>query len=281
MMIASAVSTARLMHAVRRMPAAPQILSQLGELLNDPNVELEDVCRLLRRDAALTARVIRVSNSPIYNTGQPFASMEEALARVGFAEVYRLTGFAAVAQLGDHDLRFYGVSGAQFRENSLLTALVMEALAPRARLDARLTYTAGLLRSTGKVALDHLAKDPAYGGTYASRGSGPLGTWEDGFIGVSNCEAAAIILSEWRFPMEAVTAIREHYESGANVSRLTALLNLAAGAAERGGTRMPGESAYWVASPEKFSAAGVTGADLQAAFERAMALFNALRAAMG
>jgi HD-like signal output (HDOD) protein len=109
----------------------------------------------------LTTRIIRVANSSFYNQATPAASLVEALARVGFKEVYRLTGFAAVAQIADQRLALYGVSGAQLRENSLLTGLMMEALAEPAGVDPRLAYTAGLLRSTGKIALDRMLRGEA------------------------------------------------------------------------------------------------------------------------
>src|SRR3954470_6380410 len=160
------ISREALLHVVKTLPAAPQILAQLGHLLLDINSDLSDITSLLKRDAALTTRIIRISNSAIYNTGRPFASLEESLARVGFTEVYRLTGFAAAAQLADQKLPFYGISGAQLRENALLTALIMEALAPLAGVDSGLAYTAGLLRSVGKIAIDRLAKGTERTGTF-------------------------------------------------------------------------------------------------------------------
>ena len=107
-MIATPISREMLLHVVKVLPAAPQILAQLGRLLLDMRTDLSDATELLRRDAALTARIIRVANSAVYGTGQPSSSLVEALARVGFKEVYRLTGFAAVAQISDQKLPLYG-----------------------------------------------------------------------------------------------------------------------------------------------------------------------------
>jgi HD-like signal output (HDOD) protein len=146
-MIASPVPRATLLHVVKTLPSAPQILARIGVLMLSMDAEIADITSLIKRDSALTVRIIRISNSAAYNTGAPFASLEEALARVGLTEVYRLTGFAAIAQVSDQSLVRYGVSGAQVRENSLLTALIMEALARPAGVDPRAAYTAGLLRS--------------------------------------------------------------------------------------------------------------------------------------
>ena len=244
-MIATPIPREMLLHVVKTLPAAPRIMARLGTLLLDPNSDMGEVTELLRRDAALTARIIRISNSIIYNSGQPYGSLDEALARVGYTEVYRLVGLAAVAQMGDPELPLYGISGARLRENSLLTALVIEHLADCAGIDGRLAYTAGLLRSIGKIALDRLTRNSAYSGRYCGRESGRLGDWENNFIGLTNCDAAAVILKEWRFPYQTIEAIRDHYLATPQVSPLARLLNLAAGAAEHGGHIFPGETEYW------------------------------------
>lgn len=277
-MIASSVPRATLLHVVKSLPSAPQILARIGHLLLAMDSELEDVTGLLKRDPALTARIIRISNSAAYNTGTPFASIEEALARVGLMEVYRLAGFAAIAQVSDTNLVRYGISGAQLRENSLLSALVMEQLARPAGVDPRAAYTAGLLRSVGKIALDRLTSDPVYDGGCGIRG--PLAEWEVGFIGLSNCEAAAIILEEWRFPPATISAIRDHYapEAGETIARL---LNLAAGAAERSGHGLAGESSYWTNTPADLAAAGLSQDEVDEAMRAALEHFGPVRAALG
>jgi HD-like signal output (HDOD) protein len=279
-MIATTISRDALLHVVRTLPAAPQILAQLGHLLLDVNSDLSDITALLKRDAALTTRIIRISNSAIYNTGKPFASLEDALARVGFTEVYRLTGFAAAAQLADQKLSFYGVTGAQLRENALLTALIMEKLADAADIDARMAYTAGLLRSTGKIAIDRLAKGGAAGAGFEAGRHDTLTEWEMAYLGLTNVEACGTILSEWRFPVDTVEATRDHYLTRASKFPLTNLLNLAAGSAERSSYGLPGETRYWDVTPEKLGYAGVDQPQLDEAVARALENFHALRSAV-
>jgi HD-like signal output (HDOD) protein len=277
-MIAAPISREALLHVVKTLPAAPQILAQLGRLLLDINSDLGDITLLLKRDAALTARIIRISNSAIYNTGLPFASLEEALARVGYTEVYRLTGFAAVAQLADQHLPTYGMTGVQLRENALFTALMMELTAPTAGLDEREAYTAGLLRSIGKIAIDRISKGS--GATFEAGGSEGIAAWEAVHIGQTNLEAAATILGEWRFPSDTIVAIRDHYADESSDFELAQLLNLAAGAADRRGHGLPGELGYWSLTPARLAAVGLTRKQFDAAEQVALEKFQALRAAV-
>lgn len=277
-MIATPFPHESLMHVVRQLPAGPRVLVQLGSMLLELDSDLSEVTALLRCDAALTARIIRISNSVAFNVGLPIGTLEQALLRIGFGEVYRITGIAAVTQVVDHDLPLYGATGRQLRKNSLFTALAMEAMAEMAGADPRLAYTAGLLRSVGKVALDRLTRDPAYSGQYPATGPWPLAQWERGFTGLSNLEAATTILTEWRFPAAAVAAVSGHYELEAPSGSLGHLLNLAAGAAERAGFGLPGETFYWELSDAKFAGAQLDPSDYVSAVAHAQERFERLRA---
>lgn len=277
--MATPIPRETLLHVTKTMPAAPRILAELGHLLLDPNSDMGEVTSLLRRDTALTARIIRISNSAFYNTGHPYASLEEALARVGYMEVYRLTGIAAVSQVADRPLPLYGLTGAQFRENSLLSALIAEALAMRIGIDFRLAYTAGLLRSIGKIALDGVARNGAYRGSYTP-GSQPLAAWETNFIGMNNCEAAAVVLQEWRFPASTIGGIREQYALTKNIAPLARILNLAAGAAEGAGFIHPGETSYWLPPPVTIEGQDIDLEMLEDVTTRSRIAFDQMRTAV-
>ncbi len=270
------------MHVVKTLPAAPQILARLGQLRLEPNADMDDVTALLRCDAALTARILRIANSPAYSTGTPYGSLGQALARVGFGEIYKIAGFATIAQMADQNLRLYGITGPQLRENSLLTALIMEELADSVGADAHEAYSAGLLRSTGKIALESIMRDSPKKGVYSPETCGRLESWETGLTGLSNCDAAAFILTEWRFPQGIISAIGRHYtpQAATGEPALTYLLNLAGGAASRSGFGLPCEQPYWELAPEKWASAGINEGQLEEAVGSALEQFANLRSAI-
>lgn len=270
-----------LLLAVNMLPASPQILARLDPMLVKMDSDIEDIAELLRCDAALTARIIRIANSVAYAGLEPLSSIEEALMRVGLTEVYRVTGFAVLAQVSNQHIPLYDISGAQFRENSLLTALIMEELAKAAGADARAAYTAGLLRSTGKIALDRAIRSTSRYRDLEPYSRGALMEWESATFGCTNAEAAGIVLEAWRFPASMLAAVRDHYGWAEADSQLTPLLNLAAGAAERCGHGLPGEYPYWELTPDKLAAAGVDDVALDEATRNALEAFGPVRAAVG
>jgi HD-like signal output (HDOD) protein len=272
-----------LLHVVKTLPAAPQILARLGKMRLDPASDLNDVTALLKCDASLTARIIRIANTPAYTVGVPYASLEQALARIGFGEIYRIAGFAAVAQMTNQSLREYGITGARLRENSLLSALLMEAFAPYTAVDPSEAYSVGLLRSIGKIAIEGFVRDSIHRESFDPRSGRLLGEWEKGMTGFNNCEAAAFVLNEWHFPPAICAAISAHYhpETEAPESGIAHLLSLAAGAADELGFGIQGEEPYWNRSPARLAAAGIDEAQYEAASKAANLQFTKLRASVG
>jgi HD-like signal output (HDOD) protein len=277
--VAPVLTRERILTVARGLPAAPQVLSELGELLQDPNTDLEQVSDLLRRDPALAARVIRIGNSPAFG-GNALATVEEAVNRVGFGEIFRLVGLATTSRLADRALACYGLEAEAFRASTLFHALAAEALAREAAgHDPRVAYTAGLMRGVGMIVLDRLMRDSAAGARYAAEGGEGYAVWEGRAVALSNPEVAAVILAEWRFPADVVEGVRDHYLLGTNTapSPLAGLLNAAGVIASSNGRALPGEASYWTYCAGQLAGVGVDDAAFARAAEVAEAAFERLK----
>src|ERR1043165_8129522 len=90
--VATPFSREKLLTVARSLPADLSVLSKLGEMLQDVNSDLDAIAGLLRRDVALAARIVRISNSPMFGGGGQVASIEDAVNRVGFSEILKLVG---------------------------------------------------------------------------------------------------------------------------------------------------------------------------------------------
>lgn len=237
-----ALTRDRVLKVAETLPCAPRVLEELRLLLADPNSDLPQVSALLRRDAALTARIIRVANGVIYNRGDPVGSLEAALARVGFQEVYRLTSTAAMLQMAELPLRYYPMTSQALRENSLLCALIMEELADAVGLDSRTAYTTGLMRSVGRIILDLAAQRDLRGRRPPPLGAEGLLAWEQAFFGLTSPDTGGSVLRSWRFQADVFVAVRDQYLHNLPVDPLplAKLLHLSIGQAEAAGVALPG-----------------------------------------
>lgn len=274
------VTDSDLSQLVQTLPAAPRLMADLGVKLQQTETPLSDVTGLLRRDLALTARLIAMANSAAYARAEPASSLEEAIACIGYREVYRLVGAVAAQNLSDEPLRFYGIEPQRFRDNALFVALVMEELAEATGHEPREAYTMGLLRSIGKVALDRHAREregvvPLDGKTQA------VTDWEKEHWDCSNADIGARILAAWRFSPATVEGIRNHYAPGPEGPATSHLLNICAGAADLRGFGLPGEENYWQFTAENFSQTGADEGKFVWAGERAFRTLTRISSALG
>lgn len=262
-----------------KLAPAAATFGRLRMLLLDPETDLQEIIKLIRLDSALTFHVVRMSNSVLFGMRDRTDSLDMAVGRVGLSEVFRLVGLAATRQLCQRDLLTYRLTASRLWENAVATAAAAELLGQRAGRDPGLAYTAGLLRTLGRVILD----GAAFGKTYPGEAEWPsVAEWEKKTFGMTASEVTTILLDHWRFPSELVDAITGHYHplgvDGVNIS--ACVLNLACGVSARFGLDLPGEEGDWTCTPAKLTLAGVTETDLEECANRARAHYVLLCASV-
>lgn len=263
----------------QQLPAGPRLLAELGRLVRAPETDAREVVALLRRDASLVSRLLRMANSAAYARAEPIGAIEDAVVAVGFGEVHRLVGALASVQLADTPLRLHGVSSARYRENSLFVATLMEELAVRAKLDAHAGYTVGLLRALGMVVLERAAQRENLDVTpFHASGEESLAVWQRRFWGTDSWHVGAAILEHWHLPRDIVIAIEHHDEAIVRTEPVVHLLDLAATVATQNGYGLPGDHPN--TAPQSLAAAGLTMDQFESAVERAEQTFVRLRASV-
>lgn len=279
-----ALTLERVIKVADTLPCAPLILTALQELLSNPNADFEHITFLLRRDITLTSRLIRLANSIVYRRGEPAGSLEEALARVGFGEAYRLTTTVVMLQLADTPLRYYPITPQALRENSLLCALLMEELAPGIGVDSRTAYTAGLLRSIGRIALDVAAQRERGFRRPPELGANDLVPWETAVFGLTSANAGAGILKSWRFQADIFVAVRDQFLHRLTIDAMpmAKLLHVAIAAGAQAGYGLPGGFGYVDEGIEQARTdLNISAATVSDVLARTLPKFERLRAVLG
>jgi HD-like signal output (HDOD) protein len=272
------ITTDKVLQVANTYLPAPHILFQLGSLLKNHYVALDEITSRLKRDPALTAQLIRIANSAVYTGVEPVASVEDAVTLIGFKDVHRIVGYAMLEKINNGNLSVYHITSQRYRENSLLAALLMEELAKAAHQDPQSCYTIGLLRSIGKVCLDRLAQARPASEIPLLKDDLNLADWERCVFGISSNGAGATILKAWRFPTEFISAVGDHYGPIDHPMPLTQLLSLAASITQVLGFGLEGESGYWIDSDAVYRGAGVDPKVADPMIAQAFEKFNRLMA---
>ena len=202
---------------IEKLSSAPAVLARALALLRDDESDISPIAELVRGDPALTAQILRISNSAYYGPGLPVSSIEHALQKIGFNEAMRVLTLAVSRIVTHQNLDNYCISAEDFWKESLFHGIFMEELArATGAVDPTVAYTAGLLRYLGRLAINQAIRDT--GGGLFWLGTETLSRWEMETIGFTHAEAGAILLRRWRFPSELVVGC-ESQESPALLTK--------------------------------------------------------------
>lgn len=218
---------------VRRLthlPSAPRVLPRLKRLLSDSNSSLHEVVELIRLDPGIAARVLQVGNSAYYSQGLRCYTVDEAVHRVGYDQVYELVSNAVASEVLVRPLASYGIAADELWQSSVACAIAAESLADTLNVDRDIAYTIGLLHRVGMVAISDWVERTMRDFRFETR-TLPLETCEQErqLLGFHNAEAGAALLRLWEFPPVMSEPVRWQYLPSATAAhgQLASLLALA------------------------------------------------------
>lgn len=233
--------------ASAQLPALPQVLLQVMQQCESEDCGLAEIAEVVRRDAAIAARILSIARSPYYQRGRVLDDLGQCLAVLGTRTVRRIALNQAVLDLFG---RFQGGGRSDlsaFWCHALLAALLARQLAehfdyPRAEE----AYLAGLLHDVGRLAL--LAALPeAYGPLFESGlDESSLLAQERTRFGIDHAEAGAWLAERWQLDLLFCDSLRYHHEPVGRVSAAHPLVRIVALADRLGsGAWTAGDAVDW------------------------------------
>ncbi len=222
------------------LPPLPQTYSRLQEVLANERTTHADVAAVLSSDIALSANVLKLSNSALFGTGQKVTSVGHAISVLG-VDVIR-TIVLSDGVMGRRELpalmkRF----ALELHEHSSVVARIAMELAagnPEARRDA---FAAGMLHDIGRLVMA-LELPTAPDATTA------ILRMPSAFTNTTTPDHArvgAYLLALWGVPPSVIDAVARHHDT--NFDRLSGTARLVAAAEEinaaEAGERRPTEEA--------------------------------------
>lgn len=81
------------------LPTLPEVALKVREAAEDPNVGIADLAKVIGNDAALTARIIKVVNSPLLRTSKEITDLHMAVGRLGINYTANLATGLAMEQM--------------------------------------------------------------------------------------------------------------------------------------------------------------------------------------
>jgi HD-like signal output (HDOD) protein len=138
---------------VVELPAFPQVVIQVQEVLRNPNYSVQMIARPISADPILAARLLNMANSTAFNaTGRVIIDLGVALTRLGAQKVYSVVLAHAIQDIRRvESLRSIARPMDELWSDSVAVAHFCDAVVKRLRLAMPDAFAAGLLHRVGHL----------------------------------------------------------------------------------------------------------------------------------
>lgn len=197
-----------MVRGTRTLPTLPAIVERLEVLAESPQANHRDMARVIASDQILTAKLLRLVNSPFYGFSRKVATVPNALILLGVNVVRSLIISASIFEIMEKHV-------VGLWQHSLATAVAANVIAGELGLaDREEISTAALLHDIGKVVITlYLQDDPErLQALNAQSLSQTAAEAEKRMLGVSHCEIGEWLCRQWRLPDRLLEPIACHHE---------------------------------------------------------------------
>lgn len=201
----------KIVGSVGKLPSLSRTFAELTESLRDPNSSISHVAEIIERDAAMTAKVLQLTNSAFFGLAQRVTNLSAAVSYLGMETIKHLALASEAFRLFVPDVRIPHSACDALQKHALSTAAIA-ALLPVDRKSRDLTVVAALLHDIGRLFLASAMPDVFCAALTLSseRNCLPFEAEEE-LIGTSHAEIGASLLGLWGIPDLVVEAIAHHH----------------------------------------------------------------------
>lgn len=199
--------------SLRLMGLNASASSRLITLLCDETVSADELSLRIEREPVLSARVLRVANSPFYGQQRSVTTLRRAVLVLGLKALRGIAAAACIDQVVPSRVAVLP-DASSWLQHSLATALASEMLAARILPEmSSSAFITGLLQNLGVLIQTVLAPQGIASMISTRRGNVHAGirTLERQHEVPAHERLIGLVLEEWRLPPAMVAAAMHHH----------------------------------------------------------------------
>jgi HD-like signal output (HDOD) protein len=264
-----------------RLVTLPEIFIKVSRMVDDPRCSGAAIAQAIGHDPALSARLLRIANSPFYGFPSRIDTLTRAVTVIGTRGLRDLvlasTAVRVFARVGVLDMY-------AFWKHSLLCGLGSRLLAVRCGVpEPEALFVSGLLHDIGQIII--LTKLPEVGRETRVRAEDcalPLHLLERSVMGFDHAAVGGELLRQWMLPKTIWEAVKFHHDpAGATATLDASIVHVADVLAHRlfdpdGEESASSETVYQVIDPTLVELTRLDASSLETYRQDVMAQFEAL-----
>ncbi len=202
------------MTKIESLPALPTVAFRIMRITADPKSTANDLMKVINRDVSLTAKILKIANSPFYGLAREISSLQHAVTVLGFKEIRNLVistvafdSFKSLKQSEKFNIN-------KFWKHSFSCGIAAKIIATDLKCSGNELFVAGLIHDIGKLAM-YIAF-PFQFEKYIEL-INPLKfkytafEVEKDIFGMTHDEAGMKLLEKWLFPKNLISAVGFHH----------------------------------------------------------------------
>ena len=203
----------QLLRESERIEPVPQVIHQLMDLVDDPDVPTSEITELILYEPVVTANLLKLANSAAFGFKKKVDSVHDAVVLMGLKRVVELVLLNSVTKPLKSAQQGYGLEEGQLWKQSVSCALMASAIADKVDASIKhIAFTAALLKDIGVIVMDrymHAAVDQI---RQAMQNDGlDLVTAERQILGIDHANLGGRITTAWNLSNILAATIHNHH----------------------------------------------------------------------
>jgi HD-like signal output (HDOD) protein len=202
---------ADILHRSGDLPAMPKAALHILAVIEDPRTTATRLEKAVAMDQALTAKILRIANSPFYGAVREISTVSEAIVRLGFVTIRNWTLVTATKSV------FLGAgAGLLFQKiwrQSVLSAMAAQLVAQSVRrAEPETAFVGGLMQNIGQLVLARSQPELFQQVlTVSAEEALPYHVVEQELLGFDHGDLGALLIQEWNLSEDLEQAVRWHH----------------------------------------------------------------------
>jgi HD-like signal output (HDOD) protein len=197
-----------------KLPAFPESVTKILQLTAKEDTDTQELVAVIERDMVMTARVLRLVNSPLFRLEREVISVQHAVVYVGIDLIKNLAiSIASAGSLPKSNKA--GLNMEEFWLQSLSVGVISKLIAKRQGIpefNSADYFVSGLLHNIGKIVLAFFyPEDYSKVIAMSVELDKPDYQLELELFGIEHSELGGMLAEEWLLPDSLVSAIKCHH----------------------------------------------------------------------
>ena len=194
------------------LPSLPAVVMQVIEASKDPDIGLAEVAGIVCADPALSAKLLKIANSPLYSLRRVIHNLREALTLLGLnASITIALSFTLIKSLQDGQTK--SDKNDHYWRRSLLSAAIARHMGSRLGLtNLEDLFLASLLQDIGVLVIECMDTDFYHTDNADITVHNDRILHERTILNIDHAAIGAWLLQSWNLPEKLYMAVLESHQ---------------------------------------------------------------------